>query len=153
MLTLASSADMISLLQFLLCGPALKLGFSCAGDLRLLGCTHMNVQHLLDVQTAWCPGKRLPLREVVLSVFGRPLCKMEQCSNWMRRPLRQSQMHYAALDAWCLLRCCDALAKSRSTEIRALCDEAEAEALRAASEIEDTKRKQMASKAAETEKF
>ena len=29
---------------------------------------------------------------------------MEQVSNWEKRPLRNSQVHYGALDAWILLR-------------------------------------------------
>ena len=32
------------------------------------------------------------------------LCKFEQVSNWETRPLRQSQLHYAALDAQILIQ-------------------------------------------------
>ena len=36
------------------------------------------------------------------TVLGKPLCKGQQMSNWELRPLREQQMHYAALDAVCL---------------------------------------------------
>ena len=32
-------------------------------------------------------------------VLGINLCKYEQCSFWENRPLKQSQLHYAAIDA------------------------------------------------------
>jgi len=32
-----------------------------------------------------------------------PLSKIEQLSDWNRRPLRKAQIHYAALDAFILI--------------------------------------------------
>jgi hypothetical protein len=40
--------------------------------------------------------------------LGLPLDKHFQISAWRRRPLKPAQMHYAALDAWCLLGIFDA---------------------------------------------
>ena len=42
------------------------------------------------------------LSELVRLCFGRPLSKGEQLSDWERRPLRSTQLQYAALDAVCL---------------------------------------------------
>ena len=44
------------------------------------------------------------LAKLVYRVLGCHLDKSEQTSNWHRRPLSQSQLDYAALDANCLLQ-------------------------------------------------
>lgn len=40
-----------------------------------------------------------PLKNLTEKIFGKSLCKYEQCSNWNARPLSQCQIHYGALDA------------------------------------------------------
>ena len=43
------------------------------------------------------------LAAVVKYLFNKDLCKYEQMSNWEKRPLKFTQIHYAGLDAFCLL--------------------------------------------------
>ena len=43
------------------------------------------------------------LSKLCEEIFGKPLCKYEQCLNWEKRPLRESQLHYAAVDS---IICC-----------------------------------------------
>ncbi|GBM55422.1 Exonuclease mut-7 [Araneus ventricosus] len=55
---------------------------------------------------SWHPSQgddQKGLSQLCKIVLGRPLNKAEQFSNWERRPLRERQIFYAALDAYCLL--------------------------------------------------
>ena len=50
-----------------------------------------------------------------LRFLNRKLCKGEQISDWMRRPLRLHQLHYAALDAYVELLIWDSLVTEAHT--------------------------------------
>lgn len=51
----------------------------------------------------------LGLSKICAYVLGSPLKKERQFSDWEMRPLDDSQLHYAALDAYCLLQIYDKL--------------------------------------------
>jgi len=49
---------------------------------------------------------------------GKSLCKKEQITNWTQRPLRQSQLHYAALDAYILVELIKLIALEGKQKVR-----------------------------------
>ena len=45
------------------------------------------------------------------------MSKYEQISNWSHRPLRKSQIHYAAMDAFILLKIYDTMIKNLAEQV------------------------------------
>jgi len=93
----------------------IKLGFGASNDLSVLARATLPYQlfctgsprNLVDLQVEgpkiFPQLKDRGLKEYSLEFLGKPVDKSEQCSNWSIRPLRQSQMEYAAIDAWVLV--------------------------------------------------
>ena len=48
-------------------------------------------------------GSSAGLSETMRHETGHRIDKLEQCSNWDRRPLRECQLRYCAVDAYALL--------------------------------------------------
>ncbi|XP_076171130.1 exonuclease mut-7 homolog isoform X2 [Ptiloglossa arizonensis] len=104
----------------------LKLGFGIAHDMTVmrvslpaLSNVKMYGEGYLDIVVLWkklvddykfvFPHKgddhftKKSLSKLVELCLGQKLDKSDQFSNWEQRPLRESQIMYAALDAYCLL--------------------------------------------------
>ncbi|KAF5282251.1 hypothetical protein FQR65_LT14383 [Abscondita terminalis] len=108
----------------------LKLGFSFATDISMIkqALPHLGfIQEMgfLDLLSLWKyldkmnkvtypysgASGGLSLNALVQLCCGSPLDKSDQFSNWENRPLRDSQLQYAALDAYCLIEVYDVLKK------------------------------------------
>ncbi|XP_024892768.1 exonuclease mut-7 homolog [Temnothorax curvispinosus] len=110
-----------------------KIGFGVAQDMTVirnslpaLSSIKTHGQGYLDLMVLWrklveeynfiFPYKGDPnftnksLSKLVELCFGQRLDKSDQFSNWELRPLRESQIIYAALDAYCLLEIYNVLA-------------------------------------------
>lgn len=72
------------------------------------------------------PDPKQSLSTLVLKCFGKVLNKKDQFSNWENRPLRPSQIQYAALDAFCLVQVYDVihqLCRDQAVELTPLMSE------------------------------
>jgi ribonuclease D len=113
-----------------------KLGYHFSSDLNMLNIgfseitdCFSKVEHVFDFQKieghlSFLPDPsevRYPLGLSRLSEYmlGKPLCKSERMSNWAQRPLRKSQLRYAALDSHVLISIWDVLiSKIDQVELR-----------------------------------
>ncbi|EFJ13438.1 hypothetical protein SELMODRAFT_122415 [Selaginella moellendorffii] len=123
-LSIPASALLQPLEEALETSRILKLGFKLRQDLinlaaSLSSTASFSCEPYIDIGKLYhevkrknprkLPGDTPSLSHICRDVFGRPLCKSLQCSDWELRPLTEEQISYAAADAHCLLAILDAL--------------------------------------------
>lgn len=92
-----------------------KVGFGLAGDhvqiMRTLGVRPKNVLDLNEIFRKQGYAKELGVRGAVAVVFNRRFVKSRKAttSNWSNRQLTESQIVYAANDAWAAIKVFEAL--------------------------------------------
>ena len=87
--------------------------------LRSFGVTKkVQVKNLVDIwkiyKKIFPKQKYSSLAFISKSILGKEICKEQTLTNWKLRPLRDNQMHYAAMDAFVVLKIYDKLMEGYS---------------------------------------
>lgn len=97
---IANNADISSIFPLIEDPDILKIAFSFGEDLRLLhhlGCKPRNVYDL-SIAASLLDHEPMSLSNLLEKVLAVDLPKSSQQSNWIRRPLSEQQLRYAAHD-------------------------------------------------------
>lgn len=81
-----------------------KIGHTFTSDIKCLRTTFkdrpMDFENVINIDQVYVEGNRkFGLAQIVKKVYDKEFSKYNQQSNWKKRPLRRSQIHYGALDA------------------------------------------------------
>lgn len=71
------------------------------------------VCQIIDIRTKYeqfkDTNRQCSLKAISKEILGKEICKKYTMTNWDRRPLNMCQIHYAAMDAYIILRIWDKL--------------------------------------------
>lgn len=99
-----------------------KLGHTFTSDIKCLRSSFkgkpLDFANVINIDQVFTEGTtKFGLAAIVKKVFNKEFSKYNQQSNWRRRPLRRSQIHYAALDAVATMKCFENIEKTKDPRV------------------------------------
>ena len=111
---------MPAILQDFLMGDTLKIGLSLKDDFMMLSrrkAVHAEEGHWIEVQdyVGRFGIEDRSLQKIFANLFGKKISKAQRLSNWEAESLSDSQINYAATDAWACVEIYNCLAELERT--------------------------------------